>query len=138
MHNNPRFSTLEDWLQWQETLHPSSIDLVLERVEQVAHQLQCRTPEKLVISVAGTNGKGSCVAYLDAWYRAAGYRCGTYTSPHLLRYNERVHVDGESVADAEFCAAFERIDRSQLPLKIWGDCMMCVKFPDCDETAMLR
>lgn len=113
--SNLRFQTLADWLAWQETLHPSRIDLRLERISAVWQRLHPElSPGRLpcaVITVGGTNGKGSCVAYLEAWYRAAGYRCGAYTSPHLLQYNERVRLDGEMATDAELCAAFARIDQ---------------------------
>lgn len=112
-----RFQDLSAWLTWQETLHPSQIELGLERVRVVWSRLHPGSePSRLpcaVISVGGTNGKGSCVAYLDAWYRAAGYRCGAYTSPHLLRYNERIRVDGETVSDEALCSAFERIDKAR-------------------------
>ncbi|WP_338035921.1 bifunctional tetrahydrofolate synthase/dihydrofolate synthase [Halochromatium roseum] len=112
---NLRFQTLADWLAWQETLHPSRIDLRLERIGGVWQRLHPELrPGRLpcaVITVGGTNGKGSCVAYLEAWYRAAGYHCGAYTSPHLLQYNERVRIDGEMATDAELCAAFARIDQ---------------------------
>lgn len=105
-----RFSTLQDWLDWQETLHPAAIDLGLERVARVAERLDCRTPAPLVISVAGTNGKGSCVAMLEAILLRAGYRVAAYTSPHLHRYNERLRLNGECVDDATLCAAFARVD----------------------------
>ncbi len=108
-----RFDTLEQWLAWQESLHPSEIDLGLERLRLVARRLGLERPARHVVSVAGTNGKGSSVAMLEAIYRAAGYRVGAYTSPHLLRYNERIRIDGEEVADADLCAAFERIDRAR-------------------------
>ncbi len=112
---SPRFQTLADWLAWQETLHPSRIDLRLERVGAVWQRLHPElTPGQLpcpVITVGGTNGKGSCVAYLEAWSLAAGYRCGAYTSPHLLQYNERIRINGEMAADADLCAAFARIDQ---------------------------
>lgn len=111
MVESPRFATLKGWLDWQETLHPSSIDLGLERVDRVADRLQCRNPAQLVISVAGTNGKGSSVALLEAILSRAGYRVGCYTSPHLLRYNERLRLCGEEVTDNVLCEAFERIDR---------------------------
>jgi dihydrofolate synthase/folylpolyglutamate synthase len=115
--SSARFQTLADWLAWQETLHPSRIDLRLERVREVWQRLHPElAPGRLpfpVIAVGGTNGKGSCVAYLEAWYRAAGYRCGAYSSPHLLRYNERVRIDGPMVSDADLCAAFARIDRAR-------------------------
>lgn len=99
------FSSLAQWLDWLERLHPKAIDLGLERVSQVWR----RMGERLacpVISVAGTNGKGSSVALLESIYRAAGYSTGTYTSPHLLRYNERVRLNGEPATDAQLCAAF--------------------------------
>jgi len=112
-----RLQTLTDWLAWQETLHPSRIDLRLERVGAVWARLHPElTPGRLpcaVITVGGTNGKGSCVAYLEAWSLAAGFRCGAYTSPHLLRYNERIRIDGEMATDADLCAAFARIDQAR-------------------------
>jgi len=113
MIESPRFATLQDWLDWQETLHPSAIDLGLERVRRVADCLQCRNPAQLVISVAGTNGKGSSVAMLEAILSRAGYRVGCYTSPHLLRYNERLRLCGEDVTDQALCEAFARIDRDR-------------------------
>ncbi len=109
-----RFATLDEWLAWQETLHPKSIDLGLARVRKVYQALQIpqrRLP--FTLTVAGTNGKGSSVALLDAILRAAGYRVGAYTSPHLLRYNERIRVNGECADDAAICAAFERIERAR-------------------------
>lgn len=108
-----RFSALEDWLAWQETLHPKEIDLGLGRVAAVAATLQLLPQRCPVITVAGTNGKGSCVAMLDAILRAAGYRTGTYTSPHLLRYNERIKINGDAVDDAALCDAFARIDAAR-------------------------
>jgi dihydrofolate synthase/folylpolyglutamate synthase len=108
-----RFPTLEAWLGWQETLHPSAIDLGLERPGRVLKALGLAQHKHLLITVAGTNGKGSSVAMLEAILRAAGYRVGCYTSPHLLRYNERVRIDGQPVDDQELCAAFERIDQAR-------------------------
>jgi dihydrofolate synthase/folylpolyglutamate synthase len=108
-----RFDTLSQWLAWQETLHPRAIDLGLERVHEVAGRLDLLPPTYRVITVGGTNGKGSCVAFLDAILRAAGYRVGAYTSPHLLRYNERIRVDGRAVDDATLCRAFARIDAAR-------------------------
>jgi len=105
-----RFSTLSDWLAWQETLHPVAIDLGLERVAAVAGKLDCLQPAPIVITVAGTNGKGSTLAMLEAILRRAGYRTGCYTSPHLFRYNERLHIDGEVVEDSTWCDAFARVD----------------------------
>jgi len=116
-----RFDNLADWLAWQETLHPARIELKLERVGQVWARMAPALglegdPFRLscpVITVGGTNGKGSCVAYLDAWYRAAGYRSCAYTSPHLLRYNERMRIDGQEVGDAALCQAFGRVDAAR-------------------------
>ncbi|MBT8117138.1 MAG: bifunctional folylpolyglutamate synthase/dihydrofolate synthase, partial [Gammaproteobacteria bacterium] len=105
-----RFDNLDDWLRWQESLHPDPVDLGLERVGAVARRLDLLSPPATVISVAGTNGKGSSVAMLDAIYRAAGYRTATYTSPHLLVYNERICLDGRPVDDVRLCDAFARID----------------------------
>ena len=108
-----RFPTLDEWLVWQETLHPKAIDLGLSRVRKVflALGLAGRTP--ITLTVGGTNGKGSCVAMLDAILRAQGYRVGTYTSPHLLRYNERIRINDECLRDEEICSAFERIDQAR-------------------------
>jgi len=104
---------LSEWLAWQEQLHPSVIDLGLERVAEVWKRLHPEPFSPFVITVAGTNGKGSCVAYLDAILRQAGYRTGSYTSPHLVRYNERIRINGETASDDAICAAFERIDNSR-------------------------
>ncbi|AEF99052.1 bifunctional tetrahydrofolate synthase/dihydrofolate synthase [Methylomonas methanica] len=105
-----RFAALDDWLAWQEQSHPRSIDLGLERVAGVFSRLAVKPKKIPTITVAGTNGKGSCVAFLEAIYRAQGYKVGAYTSPHILRYNERIRVDGQPAADDDICAAFERID----------------------------
>jgi dihydrofolate synthase/folylpolyglutamate synthase len=108
-----RFASLAAWLSWQETLHPSEIELGLERVAAVLRRLHPAPPPFVVITVGGTNGKGSTVALLEAMLRAGGYRVGAYTSPHLLRYNERIRLDGTDADDAALCAAFERIDQAR-------------------------
>lgn len=108
-----RFQTLDQWLSWQETLHPKAIDLGLERVRAVAERMELLTPSYRVITVAGTNGKGSSVAMLESILACAGLRVGAYTSPHLWRYNERIRVAGKAAADADIVAAFERIDRAR-------------------------
>jgi dihydrofolate synthase/folylpolyglutamate synthase len=108
-----RFTTLADWLAWQETLHSQAIDLGLARVSEVYRRMASGGPRPFTITVGGTNGKGSSVAMLDAILRSAGYKVGTYTSPHLLRYNERIRIDGQPVEDARLCAAFERIDAAR-------------------------
>ncbi len=110
--------TLAQWLDYQQRVHPKSIDMGLERVGEVAKRLGVGKPARHVVTVGGTNGKGSTVAFLEAIARAAGLRTGAYTSPHLLRYNERVRIDGAEAADAALVAAFERIEaaRGDVPL----------------------
>lgn len=108
-----RFNTLNDWLTWQETLHPKAIDLGLERVREVAARMGLLEPKHVVISVAGTNGKGSSVAMLEAILACSGLRVGAYTSPHLWRYNERIRIDRQPVDDDALVAAFDRIDMAR-------------------------
>ncbi|MDN3517757.1 bifunctional tetrahydrofolate synthase/dihydrofolate synthase [Aquisalimonas lutea] len=108
-----RFGTLDDWLNWQASLHPRLVDPGLDRVGAVADRLGLRPAAVPVITVAGTNGKGSSVALLDAMLAAAGYRTGAYTSPHLLRYNERIRIAGEEAPDEAIMAAFDAIDRAR-------------------------
>jgi dihydrofolate synthase/folylpolyglutamate synthase len=105
----PRFSRLDDWLEWQQQLHPSTIELGLERVSRVLARTGWQRPRVPVITVGGTNGKGSCVALLDAVLRAGGHRVATFTSPHLVDYRERIRIDGEQVSAASLVSAFERI-----------------------------
>lgn len=105
-----RFATLDEWLQWQETLHPNKIDLGLERVRRVYRQLSISALATRVVTVAGTNGKGSCIALLEALFRDAGFKVGSYTSPHLLRYNERIRINGQAVSDHALLRAFAAID----------------------------
>lgn len=105
-----RFDSLKGWLDWQESLHPLAIDLGLERAAQVFRALNPKGVKPPTITVAGTNGKGSCIAYLEAIYRAQGYRTGAYTSPHILKYNERIKIDGKPVSDELICEAFARIE----------------------------
>ncbi|MBF0254980.1 MAG: bifunctional tetrahydrofolate synthase/dihydrofolate synthase [Gammaproteobacteria bacterium] len=109
-----RFAKPDDWLSWLEGLHPQAIDLGLERVAEVWRRMGLQLQPARVISVAGTNGKGSSLALLESIYRAAGYRVGAYSSPHLLIYNERIRLDGRLVEDAELCAAFARVDQARL------------------------
>ncbi|SJM89812.1 bifunctional tetrahydrofolate synthase/dihydrofolate synthase [Crenothrix polyspora] len=107
------FDSLPDWLKWQESHHPLAIDLGLERAAQIYRVLNPDAIKPLTITVAGTNGKGSCVAFLEAIYTAAGYTVGSYTSPHILKYNERIKINGEPVSDALICAAFDRIEAAR-------------------------
>jgi dihydrofolate synthase/folylpolyglutamate synthase len=105
--------TLAEWLALQDSVHPKTIDMGLARVSSVARTLGVVTPAPRVITVGGTNGKGSTVAHLDAFLRAAGASTGMFTSPHFLRYNERIRVDGTEVGDAELVDAFERIEAAR-------------------------
>ncbi len=106
-------SALAAWLARQERSHPNAIDLGLARVREVAARLDLLQPRHRVITVGGTNGKGSTVAWLDGLLRGAGLRCGRFTSPHLTRYNERICLDGREARDDELIGAFQRIDAAR-------------------------
>ncbi|HSR64631.1 MAG TPA: bifunctional tetrahydrofolate synthase/dihydrofolate synthase, partial [Xanthomonadaceae bacterium] len=110
--------SLAEWLDYIERQHPKSIALGLERVREVAARMGVQRPATHVITVGGTNGKGSTVAFIEAIARAAGWKVGAYTSPHLLRYNERVRIDGAEVDDASLVVAFEAVEeaRGETPL----------------------
>ncbi|MBI2286974.1 MAG: bifunctional folylpolyglutamate synthase/dihydrofolate synthase [Nitrosomonadales bacterium] len=103
---------LHDWLTYLESLHPKTIALGLTRVAQVKQRLKLN-PDFPIITVGGTNGKGSVCAMLESILHAAGYRVGCYTSPHLLRYNERVRIGKKQASDAELCASFEKIEQAR-------------------------
>lgn len=109
--------SLGDWLAHLERLHPSTIALGLERVAVVRDRLGLRF-DCPVIVVGGTNGKGSVCAMLESILAAAGYRTGLYTSPHLVRYNERVRIAAAEVADADLTASFERIERARQDVQL--------------------
>jgi dihydrofolate synthase/folylpolyglutamate synthase len=117
MNQTGSFTSLGDWLPWLETLSPREIDLGLDRVIKVLGVLDLPRAERVII-VAGTNGKGSSVAMLEALLADAGYKTACYTSPHVLRYNERIRIDGVAASDAEIIAAFERVQsaRQEVPL----------------------
>jgi dihydrofolate synthase/folylpolyglutamate synthase len=110
--------TLTEWLSYQERVNVHSIELGLDRVREVWQRMGAPRPAPRVITVAGTNGKGSTVALLEAMLAAAGCRVGAFTSPHLLVYNERIRIDGALAEDAALIASFERIEaaRGELPL----------------------
>jgi dihydrofolate synthase/folylpolyglutamate synthase len=101
---------LDQWLAWFETLHPKRIDLSLDRLAAVLDELKLKPPPFKVVTVAGTNGKGSCVALLESIYWHAGYDVGTFTSPHLKRFNERIRFNGADASDEELISAFEDVD----------------------------
>ncbi len=114
----PRFSRLDDWLAWQESLHFTAIELGLDRCNKVAQRMGLLQFDSKVISISGTNGKGSSAAMLDTMFRRAGYRVGTYTSPHLTRYNERICIGGKQVTDEQLCRSFARIDRARADISL--------------------
>lgn len=104
---------LDAWLSYLEALHPSEIDLGLERVSAVAERLAVTHPQAKVFTVAGTNGKGSTVRYLETILRAAGYSTGVYISPHLYHYNERVRINGDVLTDQQHVAAFAAVEKAR-------------------------
>jgi dihydrofolate synthase/folylpolyglutamate synthase len=110
--------TLAQWLSFQEQLHPQTIDMTLGRVTLVARRLGVEQPSWPVITVAGTNGKGSTVTHIAALLKAGGARVGLFTSPHFLRYNERIQVDGREVDDAKLVAAFEEIEAKRADVSL--------------------
>lgn len=110
--------TLDEWLSYQERVSVRSIELGLDRVREVWQRMGAPAPARRVITVGGTNGKGSTVAMLEAMLTAAGQRVGCYTSPHLLHYRERIRLDGRDADDDALVASFERIEaaRGDIPL----------------------
>lgn len=111
-------ASLDDWLRWIEATHPHEIEFGLTRAAAVASRAKLVPVNVPVITVAGTNGKGSTVAMLQAVYQAAGYRTGAYTSPHIVQFNERISIDRSYASDAQLVAAFEAIEavRRNTPL----------------------
>ncbi len=108
--------SLEQWLAYQIRLHPQAIDMSLDRLREVLRRLQWRSPSVPVITVAGTNGKGSVAAFCTSILSAAGYRVGTFTSPHLRDYRERIRVQDRLVSRDELLAAFEKIEAARGPV----------------------
>ena len=124
MNDSQRFSTLAQWLHWQESLHFNDIEMGLERVGCVARamglidalpssNLCFSSSNPRVITVAGTNGKGSCVASLEQLLLQQGFSVGAYTSPHFLHYCERIRINGKPAPEGEVCAAFAAIDKAR-------------------------
>ncbi|MBI1733138.1 MAG: bifunctional folylpolyglutamate synthase/dihydrofolate synthase, partial [Gammaproteobacteria bacterium] len=109
----PRFRNLAAWLKWQENLHYPAVALGLDRCRAVAQRLGLLPAPFRVLTVGGTNGKGSSATLLDLILRKAGYRVGRYTSPHLLRYNERICVEGIEATDDQICRVFDEVDRAR-------------------------
>lgn len=110
-------STLQAWLHYIEALHPKTISMGLERVSVVKQRMRL-SPAFPIITVAGTNGKGSTCAMLTSIYRQAGYRVATYSSPHILRYNERVCLDGVQVSDDDLCRAFLAVELAREEIEL--------------------
>lgn len=106
---------LSEWLTWLETIHPVSIDMGLERVGLVADRLGMRSVVTPLVLVGGTNGKGSTVSMLTAIYEAAGYRVGSYTSPHIHDFRERIQIDGEMADAVEIVDALAFVEGSRAP-----------------------
>ena len=114
MDNLPQAtSPLVTWLHYLENLHTQAIELGLTRVQRVAKQLDLLTPAPVVFTVAGTNGKGTTCRTLETLLIAAGYRVGVYSSPHLLRYTERVRIQGEELAESDHTASFADIEKGR-------------------------
>ena len=111
-------NNLNDWLTHLEKNHPKFLEPGLERITKVAEKLDLLTTNAKIITVAGTNGKGSCVALLEATLTAANYRIGTYTSPHLLHYSERIRINNQAIDNSFLCQSFSIIEaaRGSIPL----------------------
>ena len=104
--------TLSEWLAHQERVHPQSIDLGLGRLARVLERLRWTQPRVPVITIAGTNGKGSVAAYCTSILAAAGLKVGTFTSPHLRDYRERIRVQERWASADSLAWAFDRIERA--------------------------
>lgn len=105
--------TLQDWLNYLEQLHPTAIDMGLDRCRTVAGKLGLTRPAPQVVTVTGTNGKGSTCAFIAQLLAGQGKTVGVYSSPHLLRYNERVRLNGVDASDDALCDAFEAVDQAR-------------------------
>ncbi|WP_026471166.1 bifunctional tetrahydrofolate synthase/dihydrofolate synthase [Alkanindiges illinoisensis] len=111
-------SSLQQWLNYWSSIHVTAIDLGLERIRPVAEYLQLLKPSAHVITVAGTNGKGSTTTTIAAIYQAAGYQVGLYQSPHIYRFNERIKKNGVEVDDATLIAAFVAVEQARLACQL--------------------
>lgn len=109
--SDKRKKKLPQWLTWMEETRPEhEMDFGLDRIRRVGEQLGLLKPAPFTITVGGTNGKGSTLAVLESILLAAGYRVGLFTSPHFLKFNERIRINGEPVSDDRLCEAFEKIN----------------------------
>jgi dihydrofolate synthase/folylpolyglutamate synthase len=111
-------NTLAQWLDYLENLHPTEIELGLDRIYQVAQRLLpdlfdsngTQSAPFKIITVGGTNGKGSTIAFIQSILIESGYKTGTYTSPHFLEFNERIQINAQNISDKDLCIAFEHIE----------------------------
>ena len=108
-----RFDTVNEWLDWQQTVHPLNIDFKLERILSVYEKLNVSSIAKKVITVAGTYGKGSTVSFLESILSNSNYNVGTFTSPHILKYNERIKINQKEIDDESLLDVFELIDKKR-------------------------
>ena len=108
-----RFDTVNEWLEWQQTVHPLNIDFKLERILSVYEKLDVAKVAKKIITVAGTNGKGSTVSFLESILCKNNINVGTFTSPHILKYNERIKINGKEIDDESLLNVFELIDQKR-------------------------
>ncbi len=134
--------SLDQWLSWLECLHPTEIEMGLDRVGRVADRMGLRPSAMPLILVGGTNGKGSTVALLSEIYCQAGYRVGAYTSPHIELFNERMCVDGEMLSDQTIVNALHEVELSRGPDTITYfeyttlAAMVAFRHLDCDVVIM--
>ncbi|MFB0975599.1 MAG: bifunctional tetrahydrofolate synthase/dihydrofolate synthase, partial [Tolumonas sp.] len=133
--------SLSDWLSYLEQIHPQQIDLGLQRVKTVAERADLTRLPGIVITVGGTNGKGSTCAMLASILQAAGYSTGVYASPHLLRYNERVKINGSEVSDEDLCSAFFEIEQKRAEISLtffeFGTLAAFAVFKKCQPDVIL-
>jgi len=137
---SPRSGVLTDWLSYLEGLHAKAIDLGLDRVVEVLKRLPV-AKKVPIITVGGTNGKGSTTAYLEAILHAAGYKTGCYTSPHLLRYNERIRINRKPASDSEIVNAFAAVEQARQQTSLtyfeFGTLAALHHFAECEVDVLI-
>lgn len=119
MHPNPApLANLEEWLAYISQIHFKEMDFGLERLQSVVKPLGWQKFSCPVVIVGGTNGKGSCVRFLESIFTSAGYRVGAFTSPHLMSFNERIRLSNAVVGDAELMAAFQSVEKNRRDISL--------------------
>ena len=108
-----QFKSLDEWLNWQQNLHPKNIDFKIERIKSVYNKLNIKQIAKKIVIIAGTNGKGSTVAILESLLHESKFKVGSFTSPHILKYNERIKISKQNIDDEALVDAFEVIDAAR-------------------------